>query len=293
MFQEPDHLSDEEILLLLDGESARRAARNARAHLAGCGSCRSRMSELQATMEGFASHHRRALEPELPDSRGPAALLRARLAEAAAENSHLHASSLWSPVLARTLAGACAVALIAVLAGMLLSRHPRPVRVATVPPAELRVPDHRLTPGATRQVTLGEVCSSPHEEVVRAVPGSLRQKVFEEYGISNPRPDDYEVDYLIAPGLGGTDDIRNLWPEPSTISQWNAHMKDVLGERLHQLVCHGQLDLGTAQQAIATDWIGAYEKYCNSGIPASTPARRRQRPRQYASRTSSKLSTRA
>jgi hypothetical protein len=105
------------------------------------------------------------------------------------------------------------------------------------------------------------VCSMPHEEVVRDVPDSLRQEVFKEYGIVNPRPEDYEIDYLIAPGLGGTEDIHNLWPEPSTPSAWNAHVKDALEERLHQLVCAGKLDLPTAQRAIATNWISAYKQY--------------------------------
>ena len=58
----------------------------------------------------------------------------------------------------------------------------------------------------------------PHEEVVRDVPSSLRQEVFKEYGIVNPRPEDYEIDYLIAPGLGGAEDIHNLWPEPLFLS---------------------------------------------------------------------------
>lgn len=105
----------------------------------------------------------------------------------------------------------------------------------------------------------------PHEEVVHDVSSPLRQAVFREYGIVNPRPEDYEIDYLIAPGLGGTEDIHNLWPEPSTTPQWNAHVKDVLEERLHQLVCDGELDLPTAQRAIATDWIAAYKKYCRAG----------------------------
>jgi hypothetical protein len=45
------------------------------------------------------------------------------------------------------------------------------------------------------------------------------------------------------------------------VSAWNAHVKDALEERLHQLVCDGELDLPTAQRAIATDWITAYKKY--------------------------------
>jgi hypothetical protein len=89
----------------------------------------------------------------------------------------------------------------------------------------------------------------------------LREQVFREYGIVNPRPEDYEIDYLIAPGLGGAEDIHNLWPEPTSSAAWNAHVKDALEERLHQLVCDGELDLPTAQQAIATDWITAYKKY--------------------------------
>jgi hypothetical protein len=38
-------------------------------------------------------------------------------------------------------------------------------------------------------------------------------------------------------------------------------VKDALEERLHQLVCAGELDLPTAQRAIATDWITTYKKY--------------------------------
>jgi hypothetical protein len=101
----------------------------------------------------------------------------------------------------------------------------------------------------------------PHEEVVRSVPGSLQEQVFREYGIANPQPQDYEIDYLIAPGLGGTEDIHNLWPEPSIATAWNAHDKDALEERLHQMVCAGDIDLPTAQKAIASDWIAAYKKY--------------------------------
>jgi hypothetical protein len=79
-----------------------------------------------------------------------------------------------------------------------------------------------------------------HEEVVGQVSTPLRREVFREYGISNAHsddydilnahPDDYEVDYLIAPGLGGVEDIHNLWPEPSTSQTWNAFVKDDLAQ---------------------------------------------------------------
>jgi hypothetical protein len=129
------------------------------------------------------------------------------------------------------------------------------------------VPDPNLTPGASRTVQIGEVCSMAHEEVVAEVSPSLRMQVLREYGIANARPKEYEIDYLIAPGLGGTEDIHNLWPEPYNSRTWNAHVKDSLEERLHQLVCAGELDLSTAQRDIATDWIAAYKKYFHTDRP--------------------------
>jgi hypothetical protein len=97
----------------------------------------------------------------------------------------------------------------------------------------------------------------------------LRQAIFQEYGIVNPHPDDYEIDYLIAPGLGGTEDIHNLWPEPCKSRTWNAHVKDTLEEHLHQMVCGGKLDLHSAQRDIATDWIRAYKTYLHTERPLS------------------------
>ena len=107
----------------------------------------------------------------------------------------------------------------------------------------------------------------------REVSKSLRQEVFQEYGIVNAHASDYEIDYLIAPGLGGAEDIRNLWPEPYTARTWNAHVKDALEERLHEMVCAGELDLSTAQRDIATDWIAAYKKYFHTDRPLSLHSR--------------------
>jgi hypothetical protein len=282
MFKDPGHLSDEDILLVLDGESSRRLARSAHQHLAACWECRSRMGELEATIESFLSLHRRTLDPVLADPKGPTALLRARLAEAAAEQPSFTSSPfLRLPVLARAFAYLCAAVFVAGLGSLFLLKHRQPGQFTL---ANRTIPDPRLTPGATRPVNLGDVCSMPHEEVVRDVSGSLRQQVFREYGIVNPRAEDYEVDYLIAPGLGGTEDIRNLWPEPSTSSAWNAQKKDALEERLHELVCDGELDLHTAQKAIATDWITAYEKYCKSVTFAGAPVARRKAEQDFHQR---------
>jgi hypothetical protein len=264
MLREPFHLSDQDILLVADGEVSGKRARQARAHLAACWVCRSRLGELEGTIAEFVTHHRRTLDPMLPPSTGSRALLKARLAEAAAVPS----VNRWPRLLQlippqRAAAYICVAVFITVLGGAFLLRDTQRLRSMSsdLSLASLTIPNRSLTPGATRPVTVGDVCSMAHEEVVRDVPSSLRQEVFKEYGIVNPRPEDYEIDYLIAPGLGGADDIHNLWPEPTSSSSWNAHVKDALEERLHQLVCSGELDLPTAQQAIASDWITAYKKY--------------------------------
>jgi hypothetical protein len=38
-------------------------------------------------------------------------------------------------------------------------------------------------------------------------------------------------------------------------------MKDQLENRLHKMVCAGQLPLDQAQRDISTDWRAAYNKY--------------------------------
>jgi hypothetical protein len=133
-------------------------------------------------------------------------------------------------------------------------------------PADRSKPKTILTPGETRNVSVGDICHETNDDSVRVVPVFLRQQVFREYGITDVRPGAYEVDYLITPELGGANSIRNLWPEPYS-AVWNAHVKDELEDRLHRLVCSGQIDLATAQRDISHDWIGAYKKYFHTDTP--------------------------
>jgi hypothetical protein len=62
----------------------------------------------------------------------------------------------------------------------------------------------------------------------------------------------YEVDYLVTPALGGSDDIHNLWPHSYSATAWNAEVKDALEDRLRGMVCDGSLDLTEAQREIAS-----------------------------------------
>jgi len=270
------HVSDQEMLLAADGELSTHRAAQVHTHLAECWACRARMAEIEGTIADFARAHRQTLDSQLPPVAGPRALLRARLAELASEQE----SNSWRRLLhftsaTRAAAFLCVAVLVAAVVGSVVLRHPTVRRansiIAAFEPGAL--PDRRLTPGATRRVTISDVCSMAHEEVVEEVSTTLRQQVFREYGIANAHPDEYEVDYLIAPGLGGAEDIHNLWPEPYTSRTWNAHTKDDLEERLHEMVCGGELDLSTAQRDIATDWISAYKKYFHTDRPLALHSR--------------------
>jgi hypothetical protein len=90
-----------------------------------------------------------------------------------------------------------------------------------------------------------------------------RDEILTEYGLPPGDHPDYEIDHLIPLCLGGSDDASNLWPEPrrSIEPKWNAEAKDRLERFMCDMVCIGQLDISTAQEAFAKDWIAAYQKY--------------------------------
>ena len=119
-------------------------------------------------------------------------------------------------------------------------------------------PDHRLTPGATfAGATRADVCTAGWSAAHRNVSASKRRAVFVRYHLTSV-PKAYEVDHLISLELGGSNDIKNLWPEKYA-GTWGARTKDRLENRLHSLVCKGTISLATAQHEIAGDWIASFK----------------------------------
>jgi hypothetical protein len=142
-------------------------------------------------------------------------------------------------------------------------------------------PDPQLTPGATLEVTTSDLCVPGYTKKVRNVPSSVKQQVYAEYGMTSHAPGEYEVDHLIPLELGGSNSLKNLWPESRQTQPWNARVKDQLENTLHQLVCDGKVDLATAQQDIATDWIAAYQKYFKTDQPLTNLRRTRHARRPH------------
>ena len=246
---EDPHPSDQEVLLYADGEMSSRRAARIRAHLAACWECRARMAELEGGIREFLDVYRSGLDSNLPAAAGPRALLKARLAEQARPKRRPFGFAL--PV---------AVGLCALVIALALLRRPQDA---------IAIPRASLTPGATLPVTREGVCRAEWDQAAELVPVSVQHQVLERYGLADARPEAYEIDYLITPELGGSGDVRNLWPEPYSNTVWNAHVKDALENRLRDLVCRGSLDLRIAQHDIATDWISAYKKYFRTNKPIS------------------------
>jgi hypothetical protein len=103
-----------------------------------------------------------------------------------------------------------AFALLLFFTRVILAQQPTPI-----------LPDAKLTPGDTFDVTAEDVCVPGHAKKVRAVPASLKRDAYAEYGITQYKTGDYEVDHLIPLSLGGYNSIRNLWPQSTKTSPWN------------------------------------------------------------------------
>jgi len=139
---------------------------------------------------------------------------------------------------------------------------------ATFPPqtktsgcqAQAGKPDPACTPGAVfSEATAADVCVSGYASRARDVSVYEKRQAYTEYGLTYPQaPGAYEADHLVPLELGGSNEVANLWPEAASPAP-GYHEKDGLEDWLHDQVCAGAVDLATAQQEIATDWLSAWE----------------------------------
>ena len=259
VYNDNSHISDHKLLLAAEGELSQRWLSRIRKHLQHCPECQARVKKMQDVNRDFARVYRDSLDPHPAASESSRALFTSRLRQLASEPSQ----TTWLRFLRSVpfrgrFAYASWTGALVVLAVILWQ--------SSAPSLALS-PNPTLTPGATVPVTQADVCTTRESSArPRLVLASVGKQVFAEYGIRNPQPRRYELDYLIDPALGGSTDTRNLWPQPYS-AQWNAHVKDALEEHLRELVCAGKITLAQAQQDISIDWISAYKKYFNTDRP--------------------------
>lgn len=145
-------------------------------------------------------------------------------------------------------------------------------RYAAVAPESAAMPNPKFTPGAlnpavTQQNLDETICRrGGYTKSIRppeSYTHDLKVKQIKEYGYTDTRLYDYEEDHLISLELGGSPDSpKNLWPEPHHVmGGWGSYAKDKLENKLHAMVCHGEMPLAQAQHEIATDWISSYKAH--------------------------------
>jgi hypothetical protein len=114
-------------------------------------------------------------------------------------------------------------------------------------------PDPKLTPGDIVTEKAAVVCKAGYSKTVRHVTAAKRKEVLKEY---HAKPGHYECDHRISLELGGSNDIKNLWPEDYP----QATHKDFVENYLHRQVCAGSMSLQEAQFLIVNKWEEIYEK---------------------------------
>jgi hypothetical protein len=144
-------------------------------------------------------------------------------------------------------------------------------RLLTVPDDEKTVSCLSDLTGATVSagdaVTLTMICTPGYSKCIRNVSTATKRKVYEAYGDPEGNKHGFcdvtqgcEIDHLISIEIGGSNDEKNLWPQPYSGQTFNAHVKDRLENWYHANVCSGHVSLKTAQDEISTDWIANYKR---------------------------------
>lgn len=119
--------------------------------------------------------------------------------------------------------------------------------------------NHDVTP----QTIASTICVSGYTAIVRPASvytNGVKLKLLQATCQDPSTAGEYELDHIVPLALGGhpraLDNLQlQPWPE--------ARRKDRLEVKLQCLVCTGQVTLGEAQTAIATDWETAYHRYAS------------------------------
>lgn len=127
--------------------------------------------------------------------------------------------------------------------------------------------DSNANPIRTQDIS--NICSTK-TDTVRNVSEKTKQAIYKRDGVPDGNYTGMcrgihgcEVDHRISLELGGSNEEDNLMIQPYD-GPCNAHDKDKLENRLHRLLCAGEIQINTAQQLLYNHWIDGYRKYIDS-----------------------------
>lgn len=108
--------------------------------------------------------------------------------------------------------------------------------------------DRRCSPGVSATSRRHEVCVPGYATAHRNVSQIVKESVYDAYGIAQRAPygqaGSFEIDHIVPLELGGSNDIRNLFPEPFPDYIAKDHMENFM----HDQVCYHGLSLKSAQR---------------------------------------------
>lgn len=141
------------------------------------------------------------------------------------------------------------------------------VRIA---PNGMQLPDPVCTPGAVNPTITADVLKDPafRTGTVRDQLSSAaaKRRTYVWYGITPPKGNTgqhqvCELDHLVSLGLGGSDDLANIWPQcqapgasPVPVGQREFKIKDAHAELGLMRDVKAGADLRDIQRRIAADW---------------------------------------
>jgi hypothetical protein len=106
--------------------------------------------------------------------------------------------------------------------------------------------------------------SCSYSQAHRAVPTTVKRRVYHEYGVDRKNHPPGEIDHFYPLCAGGSNDITNLWFQPAT-NFWNGkeyghHEKDDLEAWVCQQIKANRLDPREAFDKMTTDWVKYYDE---------------------------------
>ena len=120
------------------------------------------------------------------------------------------------------------------------------------------LPDPICSPGDVLTTNTSLVCTSGYSSKVRNVSEKTKDRVYADYGILNRATGQFEMDHIIPLELGGSNDVKNLFPEPA-LPKPGFREKDRLENWLNDQVCQHGMNISQAQEMIARNWTAAYK----------------------------------